>query len=115
MAQQSKIGTHATTISRTDGKTVVTYHSTPVVTVDADGTVTLNSGGWRSHTTKTRMNQAARSLDLGYHVFQRDFQWFVRRAGCGPVRYDDGMQFEAIDFSTWIAAFRAKADLKRTA
>ena len=59
MAQQSKIGTHATTISRTDGKTVVTYHDTPVVTLDADGTITLDSGGWRSATTKPRMNQVA--------------------------------------------------------
>jgi hypothetical protein len=77
MAQQDKIGKHATTISRIDGRTFVTYHDTPVVTVDADGTVTLNSGGWRSATTKTRINQAARQLNLRFSVHQRDFQWFV--------------------------------------
>jgi hypothetical protein len=77
MAQQDKIGKHATTISRIDGRTFVTYHDTPVVTVDADGTVTLNSGGWRSSTTKTRINQAASQLGLRFSVYQRDFQWFV--------------------------------------
>jgi hypothetical protein len=91
MAQQSKIGTHATTISRTDGKTIVTYHKTPVVTVDPDGTVTLNSGGWRSATTKTRINQAARQFNLRFSVHQRDFQWFV---SVDPVAFGSPMIFD---------------------
>ena len=96
MARQDKIGTHATTISRIDGRTFVTYHETPVVTVDADGTVTLNSGGWRSATTKTRINQAASQLDLRFRVYQADFQWFVSvdgPDGAGTMPFADGMNF----------------------
>jgi hypothetical protein len=96
MAQQHKIGTHATTISRIDGKMIVTYHNTPVVTVDPDGTVTLDSGGWRSATTKTRINQTASQLDLRFRVYQRDFQWFVS-VSTEPRRpsmpFADGMRF----------------------
>ena len=106
MAQQSQIGKHATTISRLDGKTIVTYHDTPVVTVDPDGTVTLNSGGWRSATTKTRMNQAASQLNLSFSVQQRDFEWRVSVDGpgavppekrlassCMTIPFADGMKF----------------------
>jgi hypothetical protein len=95
MAQQTRIGAHATTVARLDGRLIVTYHTTPIVVVDAQGGVTLHSGGWRSHTTKTRMNQAASQLDLGYHVFQRHHQWFVRVAGCDPVPFADGMHFQS--------------------
>jgi len=121
MAQQDKIGKHATTISQTDGRTVVTYHTTPVVTVDADGTVTLNSGGWRSATTKTRINQAASQLDLRFHVYQRDFQWWVsvdgpddddlRLDAASPV---GGRGCQAVTFSDGIR-FRVERDARRTA
>ena len=72
-------------------KTIVTYHKTPVVTVDPDGTVTLNSGGWRSATTKTRINQAARQFNLRFSVHQRDFQWFV---SVDPVAFGSPMIFD---------------------
>jgi hypothetical protein len=96
MAQQHRIGTHATTISRIDGRTIVTYHDTPVVTVDAGGTITLDSGGWRSSTTKTRINQAASQLHLRFRVSQSDFQWFVSvdgPDGAGTMPFTDGMKF----------------------
>jgi hypothetical protein len=111
MAQQHKIGTHATTISRIDGRIIVTYHSTPVVTVDADGTITLNSGGWRSATTKIRINQVANQFGLRFRVHQRDFQWWLRvdgpddddlrldadspvgGRGCQAMTFSDGIRF----------------------
>jgi len=107
MSQQHTIGTHATTISRIGGRTVVTYHETPVVTVDADGTVTLNSGGWRSATTKTRINQAASQLDLRFRVYQADFQWFVSVDGSDDLRLDadspvGGRGCQAMTFSDGI-------------
>jgi hypothetical protein len=48
------------------------------VTVDwATGIITLDTGGWRTPTTKLRMNQAARAWGLGYHVYQADGAWYV--------------------------------------
>ena len=78
MAQQHKLGKRNTTVSRTKAGIVrVTYHSTDVVTVYPSGTVVLDTGGWRTATTKTRMNQAANQLELGFSVHQQDYDWFV--------------------------------------
>lgn len=78
MATMSKIGKTATSIERKNGGLVsVRYHSTEVVRVAADGTVTLNTGGWRTVTTKARMNQAANEFGLPYSVYQEKGDWFV--------------------------------------
>ena len=39
-----------------NGDVAVRLHSTDVVTYHPDGSVTLNSGGWRTYTTKDRIN-----------------------------------------------------------
>ena len=39
------------------GDYVVRYHGTDVVTIHADGTFTLNSGGWYTYTTKDRISR----------------------------------------------------------
>jgi hypothetical protein len=71
------IGTHKTKISRDDGVIRVKYHNTDVVTVEATGTVTLNTGGYFTATTKKRMNQAAEHYGLGFKVKQVDWTWYV--------------------------------------
>ena len=55
----------------------VRYHATTVVEQLPDGQIRLNSGGHRTYTTKTRMNQAARQFVLGFTVWQKNFEWFV--------------------------------------
>lgn len=47
-----------------DGSLVMKLHATIIVTVRLDNSVTLDSGGWRTPTTKGRMNDAMR--ELGY-------------------------------------------------
>ena len=77
MPQTSRVRGVATRI--TDGPTVY-YHDTAVVTV-TPSTITLDTGGWWTVTTKLRMNQAAAEYDLGYHVYQRAGVWYVRYRG----------------------------------
>jgi len=76
---------------RTDdsGRTYVNYRGTDFVSFDAN-TITLRSGGWLTATTKTRMNQASNQFDLGYSVFQKNFEWFVRLEGRN-LEFVDGM------------------------
>lgn len=50
------------------------YHGTTVVTFYKDGSAKLNTGGWRSKTTKLRINQAIGSLG---GVFQKNWEWFI--------------------------------------
>ncbi len=63
----------------------VTYRGTDVVTFDRfakpDGTmmlrVLLNTGGWKSATTKLRMTQADNEFNLGCGVFQKNYDWYI--------------------------------------
>ncbi len=88
MAQTQRIQGRSTTVfTDNNGMTKVVYHRTPVVSFNADKII-LNTGGWRSVTTKLRMNQAANQFRLGYQVYQKDFDWFV---STGPD--DPGIPF----------------------
>lgn len=66
------------------------YHRTAVVAVHPNGAITLNSGGWRSTTTKLAMNQASNEAGLGFHVFARNRDWFVAYRG-HEIPFVDGM------------------------
>jgi len=78
MSQNTRIGALATTIVTKDRVTVVTYHQTEVVTWDQrENRVILHTGGWKTATTKRRMNQAAYEFGLPYFVQQKDGEWFV--------------------------------------
>ena len=76
MSQTHTLGTVATRVERHGPNTEVYYHSTPVVAFD-ETAVLLRTGGWFTTTTKVRMNQASSQFNLGYHVYQKDFDWFV--------------------------------------
>lgn len=79
MAQQHRVSGVATKVYRdpVTGRTNVKYHATDVVSVGPND-IELNTGGWQTNTTKTRMNQAAHEMGLGYGVYQRDHRWYVQ-------------------------------------
>ena len=70
------IGTHKTQISITPSISQVTYHETPIV-IWTPERIVLHSGGWRTATTKRRMNQTSKEFDLDFHVGQRYTEWYV--------------------------------------
>ena len=79
MAQTSKIGKHKTRITtNSEGGKVVTYRGCAVFSeYPKKGKVVLDTCGWRTNTTKTRMNQAANQFGIPVHVFQKDWEWYV--------------------------------------
>ena len=81
--------TYRTTVSNCDGATRVVFHRTTVVGFDSD-TITLNSDGWQTVTTKRRMNQASEYYGLEFQVYQKDFIWYVLWKG-ETLEYYDGM------------------------
>jgi len=85
----------ATTIATQNGVTVVTYHNTKVVQWDTN-TITLDSGGWRTVTTKTRMNQASNQFDLKFTVCQTKGNWSVSFDG-KTIPFSDGMTLKRQD------------------
>lgn len=54
----------------------LTLHNTAVVTVSGD-TVTLDTGGWFTPTTKKYMNKGLDLFGLNGYVYQKAGDWFV--------------------------------------
>lgn len=87
MSSKFGIGTHRTAIVQDNGSTVVTYHSTQVVSFN-QRFINLHSGGHRTLTTKRRMNEASVTLGLGLLVYQMHFDWFVDYGGHKYLYHD---------------------------
>ena len=93
MSQTQKIGSHKTSIfTDSEGFTNVVYHSTPVVRFsEVKDKIIVNSGGYLTNTTKTRINQASNQFRLGFTVFQKNFDWFITNAIGETLPFVDGM------------------------
>ena len=64
--------------SNTNCSTVV-LHRTAIAVYDHNTqALKLNTGGWHSNTTKSRLNAILQGLIVGASVFQKNFDWFVR-------------------------------------
>ena len=63
--------------SNTNCSTVV-LHRTAIATYDHNTqALKLNTGGWQSVTTKSRLNAILQGLISGASVFQRQFDWYL--------------------------------------
>lgn len=80
----------STKVTVTNDNVSCRYHNTEVVKVDyhdhtalrhdirnSTGTITLNSGGYRTKTTMLRMNQVARNHGFRFSVWTEGGTWFV--------------------------------------
>lgn len=63
----------------------VRLHQTDVVTMHPDGTYTLDSGGWKTTTTKDRINRYA-----PHSLYAEKQEWWYRANGI-RYRFQDGM------------------------
>lgn len=70
------IGRTHTAIVREGSATEIIYHGTKVVVFSKD-TITLNTGGYKTATTKRRMNEVSDTFALGFTVNQIKGQWIV--------------------------------------
>lgn len=97
--RSSKKVANNTYIQRRDDKTLaLKYHATDVVTYYDDGRVVLNSGGWRTSTTKLRFNESYAKIPI--QVWSDRGVWYVAVTVNGfhdssePVAYDDGLTLQ---------------------
>lgn len=79
-AQTQRIGKGNTTVKKDGDNLTVKFHDTDVVKATLNK-ITLDTGGWFTNTTKTRMNQASNEYSLGFNVFQKNKKWFVSFKG----------------------------------
>lgn len=89
MSRNDKLSNYKTAVYDAKGFTNVLYHNTIVVSYN-DESISLNSGGYRTVTTKRKMNQASNQFNLEYSVFQKKGDWYVTYRGL-TVPFEDGI------------------------
>jgi hypothetical protein len=82
------IGSNTLMLHYKDGRKAVRYHTTDIVT-EMNDVITLNSGGWKTVTTKEGINQYGRRFGEFPAIIQRNHQWFI-----GEGIFYDGIQFK---------------------
>lgn len=80
--------THNTWRETIDGEPAVRFHATVIVRRIREDIYELNSGGYRTATTKQRLNAL---LSPAMQVWQKDFEWFVSTQG-SDIPFTDGMR-----------------------
>ena len=68
-----------TTVSNNDDVSTVYLHGNKIAEI-GDAFVRIFDGGWRTNTTKSRLNAIINEFCNAFTdgVFQKDFQWYVR-------------------------------------
>lgn len=85
---QKKIGCN-TTLRLEYGNIVIKYHATDIITITPENKYILNCKGWRSGSTKLRLNKYT-----PVRIFQKNFEWFVYTNG-QTITYHDGITFDS--------------------
>ena len=86
-AQRRKIANN-TWLERRGEDIAIRLHQTDIVTLHPNGHATLDTGGWLTVTTKSRMNDA---LPGGVRIASDRGRWYVHAPGEDRVPYADGM------------------------
>ena len=69
-----------------DGSIGVRFHTTRILTFHPEGSFTVNTGGYRSVTTKQRLNAL---LPSGYRIFSEQYAWKISTPE-GTFDFEDG-------------------------
>lgn len=106
---------------RPNGDRAIRFHVTDIIVYHADGRITLDSGGWKTMSTKDRINSHLR----GYNVGSDRGTWFVYASDGGgqwfhedgtPRRVRDGVPFyDGIVLPDAFNDKRAKAKAEKAA
>jgi len=89
-ALAKKIAGHTYRLETPEGYTI-RYHDTDIVTVTGN-TVTLDSGGWYTKTTKERINDALQEAGRSCYISQKAGEWYlVDREKETRVPFSNGM------------------------
>ncbi len=88
--QSRKVGNNTYLEKLNDGDIGVRLHNTYIVRYTHDGKIILNSGGWRTVTTKARINKF---IPSNCYVSQEKFYWyFHNRHSNARFGFYDGLE-----------------------
>lgn len=88
---QRKVANNTYLIRQGSSSIGLKLHATTIITVRPDGRITLDSGGWRTPTTKGRMNDALRELlpTSWPGIYQQSGIWLIYPHG----KHDQALTF----------------------
>lgn len=72
-----KVGNNTVRYTNDVGNTVIRFHNTDIITELPNGAVKINSGGWKTPTTKDRLNTFLRERKISVH--QDNHKWYVMK------------------------------------
>jgi len=81
-----RVANNTLEITLSDGTTIFRFHNTNIITIK-NGTIIYNSDGYRTNTTKDRINKFD---PLNLRISQRDHQWYI-----GEHDFYDGITFNS--------------------
>ena len=70
---QRKVGNNTYAYIQHDGSVAIELHGTKVVVIYPNGLYKLNTNGWRTSTTKDRINKYS-----PVRVYQKNYEWFLK-------------------------------------
>jgi hypothetical protein len=73
-----------------DGQIGVRYHDTIVVRIHSDGRYTLNTGGWKTVSTRDRICEYSNA-----RIEIQRGNWFISNGHGGTVPFENGMVIDA--------------------
>jgi hypothetical protein len=87
--ERRKLANNTYAERRGEGVIAIRLHATDILTYRADGSISVNTGGWRTVTTKARLNEY---LPNGYRLIQNRSMWYwVNGSGwANKVHFSDG-------------------------
>lgn len=109
---RKKIANNTVLRREDDGQHIVRLHETDIMTYQPDGRICLNSGGWRTVTTKDRLNWF---LPNGWRIEQRAKVWYLQTIDSASKTiaeypFADGM---TIDSDGTVTGAASKTKVKR--
>jgi hypothetical protein len=96
-----------TYLKRRGDNVAIQLHNTDVVTYTPDNAAILNSGGWRTVTTKARINDY-----IPGHLYTEAGVWYVSYHGT-TYAYSDGMALNYDGTVSGAGEARSKADVRK--
>lgn len=84
-------------LTPTSDEVVVFHHDSVIARIFQDGGLAVTSGGWRSSTTKGRLNQILSDNSTNYRIFQKNYQWFVRNTETKRIIEWEGVLYVTSD------------------
>jgi hypothetical protein len=65
-----------------------------LIAMVGDTWIRLFDGGWRTATTKSRLNAILSAHGNGERIYQKDFTWYLAQPGKDPIPFHNGIRLD---------------------